>query len=127
MKSNTNSGPKSITYAIEVMKAFQAGKQIQGRLKGHPIWLESHSPGWDWANYEYRVAPPPPTARRRHRAWACVSDNVDDVYYYPTYKTAELARLTANSDDDWRIIQVCEVGNDEVIVKTDECCDCDCE
>lgn len=41
---------------IAVMQAYEEGKEIEFRSKGSSAW-HGANPKWNWAEYEYRVAP----------------------------------------------------------------------
>jgi hypothetical protein len=40
---------------IEVMQAFEDGKDIEHRSFKSAKWMSCLSPVWDWTNYKYRV------------------------------------------------------------------------
>lgn len=49
---------KTTEEMIEVMKAYQNGKEIEVRLpNGH--WVEATEPTWNWGNADYRVKEEP--------------------------------------------------------------------
>jgi len=44
----------------EVMIAAHEGKQIERSSKRLEVWEPEDNPGWQWADYDYRVAPEKP-------------------------------------------------------------------
>lgn len=57
MASITDNAIKRLKEQIEVMEAYKAGKPIEFRQRGNPVWtLADWKPSWDWSNYSYRVA-----------------------------------------------------------------------
>lgn len=51
---------KTVAEMIEVMKEFEKGAKIEGRLNSEDAeWLPRDNPGWDWINFDYRVVKEP--------------------------------------------------------------------
>ena len=49
---------KTIQEMIDVMQAYQEGKQIQIYDKMHKQWIDHEDkPNWNWGLYDYRVKP----------------------------------------------------------------------
>lgn len=45
--------------AAEVMKAYADGKKIESTLKGAEFWAGGDEAGFDWMNFDYRIAEEP--------------------------------------------------------------------
>lgn len=43
---------------IAVMQAFERGETVDCSTNG-TYWLSTSQPSWDWARFEYRIAPKP--------------------------------------------------------------------
>lgn len=56
-------GEKTTKEKIEVMQAYEEGKQIKCRKKGSGLpwvdWILPHEPAWDWENNDYEVKEEP--------------------------------------------------------------------
>lgn len=44
---------------IEVLHAYEAGKEIEYRLAGDTDWKDANIPVWNFFSYDYRVKPEP--------------------------------------------------------------------
>lgn len=44
---------------IEVLKAFEEGKEIEVRSSNYPEWEKCSNPSWSFATAEYRIKPQP--------------------------------------------------------------------
>ena len=49
---------KAIQEMIDVMRAYQEGKQIQIYDKKHKQWVDDE-PKWNWGLHDYRIKPKP--------------------------------------------------------------------
>ena len=49
---------KTTVEKIEVMKAYEEGKDIEHRYK-NGVWNSIKEPHWDWVDYDYRVKEEP--------------------------------------------------------------------
>ena len=64
---------------IKVMQAFADGKKVESRrreFKGN-TWQETHSPRWNWQDWEYRIVPEP----KKEGRWERVEIVKDDGQY----------------------------------------------
>ena len=50
---------KTIQEMIDIMQAYQEGKQIQIYDKMHKQWFVDCEPNWNWGLHEYRIKPEP--------------------------------------------------------------------
>lgn len=49
---------KAIQEMVDIMQAYQEGKQIQIYDKMHKQWVDDE-PNWNWGLHEYRIKPKP--------------------------------------------------------------------
>lgn len=49
---------KTIQEMVDIMQAYQEGKQIQIYDKIHNQWIDDE-PNWNWGLHEYRIKPKP--------------------------------------------------------------------
>ena len=49
---------KTIQEMVDIMQAYQEGKQIQIYDKMHKQWVDDE-PNWNWGLHEYRIKPKP--------------------------------------------------------------------
>ena len=49
---------KTIQEMVDIMQAYQEGKQIQIYDKMHKQWVDGE-PNWNWGLHEYRIKPKP--------------------------------------------------------------------
>ena len=49
---------KTIQEMVDIMQAYQEGKQIQIYDKMHKQWVDDE-PNWNWGLHEYRIKPNP--------------------------------------------------------------------
>ena len=49
---------KTIQEMIDIMQAYQEGKQIQIYDKMHKQWVDDE-PNWNWSLHDYRIKPEP--------------------------------------------------------------------
>lgn len=64
---------------IEVMQAFEDGKEIEFRERGSRTWKPDENPEWDWSGIEYRIAPEPEP--KKEGRWERVEIRVDEGRY----------------------------------------------
>ena len=50
---------KAIQEMVDIMQAYQEGKQIQIYDKIHKQWWVDCEPNWNWGLHEYRIKPEP--------------------------------------------------------------------
>lgn len=97
--------------AIEVMKAFTEGKQIQVRHRGgtDQEWEDlpnAHCPSWAWYGCEYRVKPEPPKPREY---WIAIRKNGENPFP-STFSSREAAeKHICKVTDTWEVVHFAEV------------------
>lgn len=67
---------------IAVMQAFAEGKRIERRVisDGDKPWRAAEEPGWNWIDFDYRIAPHPPEPRSAREWQAGVSTLTGRIY-----------------------------------------------
>ena len=50
---------KTVKEKIEVMQAFEDGKQVEVTISGKSKWFNCGEPTWNWVASDYRVKPEP--------------------------------------------------------------------
>lgn len=81
--------------ALEVMRAYATGAEIETVLRGRTEWVPNTAPRWDWCNYDYRVKPEP----RTFRVW--IREN--SIYAYH-----ESHVIKSWQSSGWKLLEVVE-------------------
>ena len=79
---------------IEVMAAYVGGRKIESRrreFKGN-TWQETHSPRWNWQDWEYRIAFEP---KKEGGRWERVEIVKDDGQYCLVHPIADVYVIDA--------------------------------
>jgi hypothetical protein len=61
---------QSVESMIEVLQAFQSGKDIQYSYDDGKTWRETDQPAWNFDTIQYRIAPEP----KKKVHYSCWSD-----------------------------------------------------
>lgn len=99
-----------LAYKISVMQAAQTDKPIQcksiGPYGNMPNWEDGKDWAWDWANYDYRIAPEP---RKPRDFWiACYSAHGLDTFVGHAFSEKNPPQLSSGSTY-YSVIHVREV------------------
>ena len=56
----------TLNEQIAIMQSFHDGVYIDSRCMGsQSLWCENDTPGWNWADVEYRIRPVPKITRQK--------------------------------------------------------------
>jgi hypothetical protein len=82
---------------IAVMQAYLDGREIESRVKAKKVWVEASYPIWNFFDFEYRIAPRPPSID-----WSHVSDEFDYLVQFPTGEGLfSTSRPVIRLEDGW--------------------------
>jgi len=64
---NTTENTGTLAYMISVMQAAERKEPIERQRRGWAAWKSCEKPLWNWADFNFRVAPKPPEPK--YRPW----------------------------------------------------------
>ena len=89
----------TLNEQIAIMQSFHDGVYIDSRprcMGSQSLWCENDTPGWNWADVEYRIRPVPKITRQKliDDIVSC-SNNADDA------ELADYHRYVTSSEVTW--------------------------